>query len=502
MAFSTASAQPRAQPSEVVYATSVEVKVMAPWETTDGQTKAVYKHILESLLLLDENGKLVPKLATAWFVSRDGLDVSFRLRKNVTFHDGTPFNAHAVKANLDWVLDQKNAYAQRQQFAMIKEIEVMDDYTVRLRLAYPFSPILYHMQFPSASMVSPQAIREFGKEVRTHPVGTGPYRLKEWVTGRHIVLERNPKYWGAQPAIERIKVIAVPEPGATAAMLRTGEIHVAYSLAPTFVAQVRRNPHVVVEISPGNRNVYIAMNVQAKPFGNPLVRQAIAYAIDKERIVKHLLLGYALVPDSPIAPPAWGYAKVGSYPFDPAKAKQLLQQAGFPQGFQTTLWTPIRRYPMDVEAAEAVVEMLRNVGITATLVPKEYADLTSATFVPAEKATHQMFLYSWGQITGDADYGLYQMYTSESWPTKGQNRMYYANPEVDKLLAQSRAETNAVRRAELLKAAQAKIWADAPAVYIYTPSFISAHSKQLKGVTVNPSSELVMVDQASFGENW
>lgn len=194
----------------------------------------------------------------------------------------------------------------------------------------------------------------------------------------------------------------------------------------------------VVEV-PSVRTIYIGFNNQRKPYTDPRVRQAINYAVDKQAIVEHILGGMGRVSDAPIAPLIFGYAAQEPYPYDPERARQLLAEAGYPDGFKTTLYHPTGRYLMDAAIAEAVQSYLLDVGIEVELVTMEWAAYIAFTRKPLEESELEMYLLGWGCVTMDADYGLYPLFHSSQWVPTGPHRGFYRNPEVDALLDQARA---------------------------------------------------------------
>src|SRR5579863_3413011 len=291
----------------------------------------------------------MPSLATSWTVDDTGTRWVFTLRKGVTFQDGTPFDADAVKFNLDrWRLKDDPYHVggdftyYESQFGgfpgVIKDVRVLSAGQVELELTKPLSPILADLAMPSFSISSPTAIKKEGEGYDQAPVGTGPYRVTEWVHDDHITLTANDAYWGGAPKIGRVILKDIPTADSSLLALQKGEIDGWEYPTPESLPQIEKDPNLHVYRVPPNNTMFLAMNELKQPFGDVRVRRAISEAIDAGAIVRHFYDPSAFVATEFLPPAVWPNGVKTSYPYDPAGAKRLLAQAGYPSGFSTTLW--------------------------------------------------------------------------------------------------------------------------------------------------------------------
>jgi len=481
----------------LIIASGTDAVTLDAHRITDSPSATVSEHITETLFELTPDGRIVPHLVQSYEVSEDGLVWTLHLRQGIRFHDGTPFNAAAVKYNLERILDPANAVTFRFLISPITSVDVVDEDTVRLTTAAPFAPILAHLTHSSIGMLSPAALERYGEDIARNPVGTGPFRLKEWVRNDRIVLERNPDYWGEPPQIDEIVFRVVPEDGARMLMVQTGEADVAVRVPPDMVSVLERDPNVNVVFTPSVRTIYIGFNTYQRPdrpknpFTDRRVRQAFNYAVDNAAINEFILGGMGRPSDAPIAPGIFGYAAIGGYEYNPEKARQLLAEAGYPNGFRVQFYSPSGRYLKDLEVAEAVQAQLAEVGIQAEIVTLEWATYLDVTNRPPDENEVPMFLLGWGTVTGDADYGLYPLFHSSQWVPTGSNRAFYSNPRVDELLDMARTTPDeAVRRAAYREAMQI-IMEDAPWLFLHAETQITAIRTNVEGVIVHPTERII-----------
>lgn len=460
----------------LVIATGADVVTLDPLRMTDVRSGNFLAHIAESLFTLSPAGELIPVLATGYEISPDGLTLTIKLRTGVKFHDGTPFNAGAVKLNLDRF--RKDA-TFKFLIDAIGEITVVDDSTLRLQLARPFAPILRGLAHTFTAILSPTAIAA-GK---VEPVGTGPFVFVEWVRGDRAVVARNPHYWGQPAYLDRVVFRPVLEPGTRVMMLLAGEADLILDVPADDVRVIQADPNCRFVRGPSLTVQYLGLNNLRGPFKDPRVRQAINYAINKEEIIKAVLGGYATVAAAPIPPAAFGHFSVGPYPYDPERAQALLAAAGYPRGFKTTLrFNPGWRET----AAELIQAQLRKVGIEVELIRMEWGAYLDFTARPAAESEVDMFLLGWVTVTMDADYGLYGLFHSTQWPPMN-NRAFYSNPKVDELLDKARAEFDPNVRLKLYQEAIGTIWKDAPWCFLHYPDYVNAERANVYGVVHHPN---------------
>lgn len=447
----------------------------------------VHHNVYEGLIARDENMDFKPMLATEW-KQVDDVTWEFKLRQGVTFHDGTPFNADAVKATIGRVLDEKVGSPRAGQYKMVTEVNVVDEYTVQFKLAYPFSPLLSILANHEGSMISPKAIEQYGKDLSKHPVGTGPFVFESWTPGQEIVLVKNDNYWGEKVKFNKAVFKVVPEDTTRIAMVETGEANIAEPLPVTEIERVKNSPQLDLYRTTGLGTDFIGFNNKKKPFDDVRVRQAINYAIETDAIIQGVYNNIGTKANSAMSPKVLGYSEsLKGYSFDPNKAKALLKEAGYPNGFKTTIWTGDRKER--INAAEVIQSQLKGVGIDVELKVLEYGAYLDAE----DNGETDMFISGWGNATGDADYNQYNLFHSASLG-KGGNTTFYVNPEVDKLIEQGRQEQDTeVRKQIYAKALQ--IEADeAPMVPIRNLEHVAAVGKNIKGFWISPSGYMMIKD--------
>jgi glutathione transport system substrate-binding protein len=466
----------RAQARTATVALYADAVTLDPYNSNDNLSLSVERTVYDGLVGFTPDMKVKPQLATSWEPSRDARVFTFRLRRGVKFHDGTPFNAEAVKINFDRVRDPAQKLTRFSLYGIIESITAVDEFTVRFTLQKPFGAMLYSFAHPAGRIISPAAIAKGGAFLARNPVGTGPFKFVSWDPGREIVVERNPEYWEAgQPRVDRIVFKFIPEDASRVAMLLSGEAQFAFPIPGVQAEAIARTPDVSLDARWSIYAFYVALNTQRGPFRNQAVRQALNYAIDKNAIIKIVLRGHGRVLDAPMAPGTANYSQVqaGGWPYDVAKAKALLSEAGFPNGFPLVFWTDTRTE--NQRLGEAIQQMLSQVGVTVNLQPIEAATLSAIRFKPLEENQSQANLSGWSPSTGDADWALRPLFASASWPPALFNLAFYKNASVDALLADALATADEARRAKDYAEASRIIWNDAPWIFLY-------NSKNLAGV--------------------
>ncbi len=485
--------KPAAVKDSLVVAQGTDVEDLDPHGIASTPSAIVTEHIFDTLVTLDKDFKIVPRLAESWQSSPDGKEWTFKLRKGVKFTDGTPFNASVVKFNIERLLDPKVKVLLRGYIDQVESVEIIDEYTVKMKLKYPHAPFLARLSSASNAMMSPAAVAKFGQDIARNPVGTGPYKVKEWVKGDRLVLERNEEYWGEKPAIKTITFKPVPDNNTRLAMLEAGDADIIVRVPPVEYDRLSKNNAIKVVRSNSTREIYIGMNVNNQYLKDPRVRQALNYAVNKEEIVKGILKDAGKVVDSPLLPEMFPYKKIGAYEFNPVKAKQLLAEAGYPNGFKITIHHPVGRYLEDKRVIEAVQGYLKNVGVDAELKTMEWAAYLAFVRKPAAESEIQLFLMGWGPWILDGDQMLYPLFVSGEFPPGGNNYGFYKNDEVDALLKKGTSTTADKERSEAYGKAQELIMKDAPWIFLHSEMQIVAMKKNLDGVVVLPIEQLRLV---------
>ncbi|MCG1010808.1 glutathione ABC transporter substrate-binding protein [Salinicoccus sp. ID82-1] len=461
-----------------------------PHAANDGYSLYVMINIYETLVRMNQDLELEPGLAES-YEQVDDTTWEFKLREDVTFHDGSPFNAEVVKANLDRVRDPEVGSPLEFLFTEIEEVEVVDDYTVNIHTARPFAALPAHLAHPGGSMISKEVIDQDYEnmenggqpltEVNANPVGTGFFEFEEIAEGDHITLIRNEDYWGEPASPASVTFKAVPEDGTRIAELSTGDADLIYPVNPSDVERIDSTDGARAEQHESASMSYLGFNLEKEPFDDPNVRRAIAMAIDKEAIINEMLEGIPAVAETPLNPTVKGYSEdLEPIDHDMEAARSLLEESGYADGFTAEI---IVRDRTTSDIATYIQQALQELNITLEIRQMEsgaYQEYTA-------NGQHDMFMGSWGTVTLDADYGLYPMFHSDNHGAPG-NRTFYSNEEVDTLLDEARTETDEAARMQMYEDAQQIIIDEAPLVPIYHSVLLAGINDELEGYFQYPSS--------------
>ena len=472
--------------ASLTVAQGVDVPTLDPAVSAGTPAVTVRHSIYEGLVSMNERGEIEPALATSWNVSADGRVWTFKLRPGVRFQDGTPFDAAAMKRSLDRVRDPKEALPMRNYFVTIDSAEAVDQTTLRLTTSAPFGPLLQNLAYDGGAAISPSALAKYGKDIASHPVGTGPYQFDSQVPGQSITLRRFDGYWGGRPALARLVYTAVSEDATRVAQLESNQAQVILNVPPREALRLKQNPALTIVIKDGNRVAHIGMNLLKTPFSDRRVRQALNYAINRRGLVGGLLDGLGTPSESFVAPITWGYVSQHLYPYDVKKAKALLSEAGFPNGFDTTIWTPQGRYPLDKETAIAVQGQLAQIGVRARVQVIDWAQYLGLLRKPADQNTTQMYLLAWESVTGEIGYVSRTVFASSQWPPAGWNTMFYKNPRVDELIAQGDRTVDPRARQPLYTEMQRLVVDDAPWLFLFNYKQAIGARSNVHGYAVLP----------------
>ncbi len=469
-----------------------------PAQVTDLNSNRVGRRIVETLVTFpDESTQVVPGLAESWAISKDGLKYTFKLRKGVSFHDGTPLNAEAVKFSIERQIIPEHPFNKLGKypfanyfFGNVKAVEAVDPQTVEFILKEPRASFLAVLTAGAASIVSPTAVRKLGVDYPLTPVGTGPFKFVAWDRGQRVVLEKNAGYWKHPVKIDRVIYRPIVEGQARLTELLTGALDLIVDTPPDFVPQLESNPKVMVLKQVGVHVWYLGINNQKKPFDDKRVRQALNYAvINKEALVRDVLKGTGSFSRGPVLPNTWGAdAALKAYPYDPERAKKLLAEAGYPSGFSTTLWVPESGSGMQLPVAMSTViqSNLKAVGVNVALQTMEWG----AYLAKLRTKEQDLFALSWMAGNEDPDLVMYPLLHSSQWTPNGPNRALYKNEKYDELLHQARLTTDQKKRAELYREAQRILVDDAPWVFVDHEIQTAAHAKRVQGFKLHPSFDL------------
>jgi len=429
------------------------------------------RHIFEPLVQIDRDLQTVkPQLATEW-QRLDDLTLQFKLRQGVKFHNGEDFDGDAARFSILRPLDPANKADARTTYAGISAVDVLDKYTINVKTAKPDPALLLRMTGFSMTMVAPRWAASSPDVFTKEAYGTGPYKLASWSDPlQDWTLAANDQYWGGAPKIKKVRIKTIPELATRTAALRSGEVHVAKDVAVEEVDAINKSGRALGKTTPSNRIPYYVMEVRKPPCNNKQLRQAINYAANLDGIIQSVLYGNATRVATTVAPWHVGFhTDLKPYPYDPDKAKVLMKEAGFPNGFDLNINYIQGRYLKDKEVAEAMAQELNKVGIRAKPVLRDAALNTQEDL---DQHQDGLIFASWGNWIFDADNQLFVRWHTSARDTanggKGQSSLSYSNPEFDKLVEQARVELDPNKRLDLYKKAQEILYDDAAALFMWT----------------------------------
>jgi peptide/nickel transport system substrate-binding protein len=433
---------------------------------TNGETYEVITQIF-NLLVRAKPGltDIEPDLAESWSVSSDGLVWTFKLRKGVTFHDGTPWNAEAAKFNIDRWADDKNPYHAVKGYdyeywgdfmgPAFKEAKVVDPYTLQLVLKQPNSPLIYNLSIASFAFTSPAALKQYGAQgIGQHPVGTGPYKFVEWVRDDHVTMVANPTFFRkGLPKMQRLIMRVIKDNAARFLALKAGEVDAMENPNIDDVTAARADSNLKVGSRPPFSTGWVRFNINSDIFKDKRIRQAVTLAINRKAIVDALYGGFGEVANQHMVPSMWGRATVPGYPYDSAESKKLLAEASYPNGFSFDLWyMPVSRpyFPNPKEIATAIASDLNKVGIRAHLQSEDWA-----TYLKDRRTNKfQAYMIGWIGDNGDPDDWLGFFYPKHD-PNSAE--LSYNNQAVFDLINKAKVVTTQAERAKLYAQAEAMV---------------------------------------------
>lgn len=471
-----------AAPSDVLTVlVPAEFPHLDPSEVISGDQYMVKYHIYNRLYTFDENMEPVHDLVVKDAVSEGGTTWTFDLRPGVKFHDGTPCDAAAVKYTVERM--QKGMGNQKALYSMIKEVEVKSPTRVVMITKGLFPALRNNLAHPDAAIVSPMADKKLGKDFGKRPVGAGPYKFVEWLTGDHLTIVRNDDYYGAKPYFREIVFKFVPDPMTRVMMIDSGQADVSLRVPPTDIAMLQPNKSLTITHVMG-RSIYFALNNAKPPFNDIRVRHAANYAVDKQAICDKILLGAARPSHSLVE--AVNYTiNAGFYPYDPNKAKALLKEANA-VGAKVVLLTPTNRYTLDTEVAQAVAGYLRAVGFDVEV--DAVGDWPSFTD-KARRGEFNLHMLGWGGSTGDPD-NAFRIQLHSNNAGKVWNCGSYRNPKVDQLIEAGAKEFDLAKRAKIYADIQKIVWNDAPWLFLHRLSIFIVSNSNIQGIKVLPGTEM------------
>ena len=424
-----------------------------PHRTNDAASALPMFQIYDTLVKLSPEMTIVPGLASEW-TQIDDLTLEFKLRQGVQFHNGEELKASDVKFTFERHIDPATAAPAAFMLSTLAEVKVVDDYTVQFITKEPCASLLYNLTHVDMGILSEKAVTEAGDEYANNPVGTGPYKFVSWKKNQEIRLTRNDAYFGEPAKTPNVTIRIIPEGATMMAELQTGGVDMALNVGSQFVPMFQPGTGLKLEQFNTFTIKYLAFDHRVAPFDDVRVRQAINYATNKEAIVKVAYAGAAEPLSGPLPKNINGFNEtLVPYAYDVEKAKALLAEAGYPDGFSTTLY--ISDKEIDTKLATVLQAQLKDVGITVDIQVIEWG-----TYLQKTAEGLPLFIMGWTTVTADADNGLYANFHSSAHGSQG-NRSFYTNEQVDALLDGGRAEFDQDARKALYQDACRMIYDDA-----------------------------------------
>jgi peptide/nickel transport system substrate-binding protein len=468
VAAGLAMGAPGARAETVTIAQGVDPESLDPAFDTLISSVGIMMNIYDSLIWRDAKGNLVPALAESWDFPTP-TEMRVKLRHNVKWHNGDPFTADDVVFSFERIFDPKSPNALLSSLkGFVDKVEKIDDYTVKITLPAPRATVVATLV--RAPILPKKAFQAMGdKAFGVAPIGTGPFRFVRWDKNQQIVLERNPDYWRGPATVDKVVYRPIPEDFARFASLRNGEVDIIANLTSERADEIKKLPNLKIGQVNSVRNMFVGMNTKVKPFDDLRVRQALNYAVDKKALIDVVMGGYAVANSSVCTLTLFGATPVKEYEYDPAKAKKLLADAGYPNGFTATMLGPVGRYTKDKELQEAIAGMLADVGVKITHVQPEWAE-----FIKQWTAqTYPMHFVGTGNQVMDCDQHLGYRIDGKRYGR------YYQSDKVDALIEKELTSYSGDERKKIFAEIQNTVRDDAPWIFLFDNVDLYGMSKRI-----------------------
>lgn len=467
------------------YGGSVNVALHGEIDTIDPHQSVtivgfqVYQNIVESPVTPSADlSTMEPELATDWTISEDGLTYTFNLRQGVKFHNGKDFSAEDVIFSYERIMNPDFPAADASSFTMVESVEAPDEHTVVFKLKFPFAAFLTKLE--QLWVLPKDTEANFEQEL----IGTGPFKFKEWVSGDHITLERFDDYWEeGKPYLDEVIYKPIPEDATKLVELQTGGLNFISNVPYKDIAELENDPNLQVYRILGVVRDHLGFNVTKPPFDNPKVRQAMGYLVDREAIAEAILEGYALPAQIAIPTSHWAFNPdiADAYSFDPEKARQLLTEAGYPDGFKATIKVS-PTYPQEIKMAELIAEAAKEIGVEFEIVQLEWSTWIEEVVTNGDYEA-EIVLISGGI---DPDDFFYQWHHSDEIF----NIWRFSTPELDALLDKGRQVQDQAERAAVYQEIQAYLIEQAPMVHIIYRESVMASDAKVKGFVMTGREDM------------
>lgn len=469
-----------------------DAQSLDPHIQNDSHSEQIVAMLYSTLVKFETDGTIVNDLAESYKVSEDKLTWTFKLKEGVKFHNGKELTAEDVKGTYDRFLGKDETSARlnvTERTKMFLSVDVVDKYTVSITTTEPYGPMMALLASRSLAIMDPDIIAEYGVNTGDFPkssIGTGQYRIISWKRDEELVAERFDDYFGENAKIKTVKTRIIPEAASRVIALETGEIDLIKQFPAEDMDRFQANPDINVIKKPSVGARMFEFGCNDPIISNTKVRQAISYAVDRDEFIEGLFPGLSYPSTGPITPVVWGYYDFGKIEQDQEKAKQLLAEAGYPNGFDTKIVTT-PRYDKGVELAEILAAQLSEVGINAEIEVLEWSVLVPMwSGITREEFDQPMFIMGAGTSMMDADGAFRGLYTTTETGTNERSYGFYSNAEVDQLIHEGMKETDLIKRYELYKRAQEILYfEDPPGIWLFDRYTFAASRSNLKGIEIN-----------------
>ncbi len=474
----------------LIIGTHYPPQILDPAKTVEYSSANVICNIYDTLLRIDsEDGEVKPCLAKSWEISDDMMDVTFYLRPGVSFHDGTPLNAEAVKISFERQIDAESSFYSEEppnlfasSYEVVDSISIVDSLTVQFRLKRPFAPFLKSLAMSlGASIVSPSALETYGSEFGKNPVGTGPFEFESWEKDK-IILQRNEIYWDRAPVISKIVYKILPEPSVGIENILDGSLDVLTPISPTYMERLRSSQDVIIASRTGMYLVFVGFNCRSQALSDPRLRKAIALGIDKRKLVNIAFHGTASVAKGLVSQEFLDCGPELEQPsYNSSMAEKLLSEIGYGEALNLKLLIHYSSLERAGIAPLAVQRYLKEVGIDVKI---SYFTSWDEYNEALKDPSTDMFIDGWISDNGDLDNVFYPLFHSKGM---GEGNLFrYSNAEVDRLLEDARSTFDEETRRDLYREAQRIIIRDLPCVFIAHIKQICALNKRVQNFKVSP----------------
>lgn len=492
--------QAQTPPNVLVVGQIAEPKSLDPQAVTAVNDFRILVNLYDGLVRYTSGTlEVEPSLATGWSISDDGTEYTFDLRKDVKFHDGSEFNAEAVKFNFERMLNEDHPFHDTGPFPLafffssVDTVTAADTHQVVFKLKEPYAPFLSNLAYPTGLIVSPEAVKKHGKDFGRNPSGTGAFTFAEWESNAKVVVTRNEDYWDGAAPLEAVVFRPITDGNTRVAEMLSGGIDMMVEVPPDSVAKFNGVAGYQLYEQAGPHVWFLILNLKEGPFVDKRVRQAANYAINKKALVENVLQGTAAIAAGPTPPAfAWAYNEsLQPYPYDPEKAKTLIKEAGA-EGAEITFYVTEGGSGMldPIPMGAAIQADLAAVGLNAKIETYEWNTFLGKVN-PGLEGKADMAEMAW--MTNDPDTLPYLALRTNAWPDQGGfNSGYYSNPDVDKLLESARSSTDQAERAGLYREMQTIVQEDAPWVFVANWKQNAVTSEAVKDFGLQPSFFLML----------